>query len=481
VSRPTVAEIVVDGLGRAGTPRLFCAGAESASSPLSAAARAAKLPVTRASGDTAACVMAAVCGDLVEAPGAVLVGSGRNVTAAFAGVERARVDRAPVIVLTECQATAMPACKASLGVTAESASHWIAHASRLAMTAPRGPVHLDVPADVAGRPAVPLATSCRPDPLPYPDAASLDAAADALSGANRPLLLAGLHGRTAGAVQWLRALAEALPAPLLATTRAKGVLPDPHPLMLGVLGGAGAEERLLGRADLVVAIGLDAHEPVPASCWSTAPVLAFGPPHAVDDRVAAVAVRGDVGAIIEELAARLRDKPRADWDVAELDRLRREGAARSAGADRVGRLVRLAREATPAGTIATVDAGPYGACVAAAWQAVAPREFLMSNELPAAGFALPAAIGAHLVHPDRRVICFTDAAGLAAVSSELETVMRLDAPLVVVALGPIAAGATDAGMTRFFADTEETFGRALGQTLRGGGPALIVAAGWSEP
>ena len=105
----------------------------------------------------------------------------------------------------------------------------------------------------------------------------------------------------------------------------------------------------------------------------------------------------------------------------------------------------------------------------------------MSNELPSAGFALPAAIGAHLVHPDRRVICFTDAAGLAAASSELETVMRLDAPLVVVVLGPTAAGVTDAGMTRFFADTEETFGRALGQTLRGGGPALIVAAGWSEP
>ena len=74
MSRPTVADIVVDGLGRAGTPGLFCAGAESASSPLSAAARAAKLPVTRASGDTAACVMAAVSGDLVEAPGAVLVG-----------------------------------------------------------------------------------------------------------------------------------------------------------------------------------------------------------------------------------------------------------------------------------------------------------------------------------------------------------------------------------------------------------------------
>jgi len=69
-----------------------------------------------------------------------------------------------------------------------------------------------------------------------------------------------------------------------------------------VLGVAGVEERLLGRADLVVAIGLDGLEPVPAACWSTRPVLAFGPAQAPSDRTPAVQVAGDVGVIIEELA-----------------------------------------------------------------------------------------------------------------------------------------------------------------------------------
>mgnify|MGYP003694245271 CR=1 FL=1 len=191
------------------------------------------------------------------------------------------------------------------------------------MTELRGPVHLDISATVAGRPAVPLATSCRPDPPPYPDREALDRAARAISDASRPLLLAGSHCRSSDAAQWLRAFVEALPAPLLTTVRAKGALPDPHPLMLGVLGVSGVEARLLGRADLVIAIGLDALELVPEPCWSSAPVIVFGPAAMPDGRVPAVQVLGEVGAIVEELALRLRDKARADWDVAEVDRVRR--------------------------------------------------------------------------------------------------------------------------------------------------------------
>ena len=480
MSRTTVAEVVVDGLKRAGTPRIFGVPSGGANLALIEAARAGGLPLTLASGETAACIMAAVTGDLVDAPGAVVIGPGPGVAAAVAGVVHGLLDRAPVVLLTSGHPASVLACKETLGVEAESAAHRIAHAARLAMAEPRGPVHLDVAADVVTRPAVPVATSCRPDPLPYPDAVALDAAARALSSASRPLLLAGLHCRSAGAAQWLRAVAEALPAPLLTTARAKGTLPDPHPLMLGVLGTAGVDERLLRRADLMVGIGLDALEPVPAACWSSAPVLGIGPPQALDDWMPAVQVLGDIGAVIEELAQRLRDKPRADWDVAELDRLRREGAARSIGDGLAARVVRLTREATPAGTIATVDAGPHHAGVAAGWQAIAPREFLTSNGLATAGFALPAAIAAHLVHPDRRIVCFTGAAGLTVAATELETAARLAAPIVVVVFNDTSTGASNSmklaqsfGVAAFAADSESRFSELLGRALRAGGPALV--------
>jgi acetolactate synthase I/II/III large subunit len=192
-------------------------------------------------------------------------------------------------------------------------------------------------------------------------------------------------------------------------------------------------------------------------------------------------VLGDVGAIMEELAPRLRDVRHADWDVADLDRLRREGSARAAGAGLSARVVRVAREATPAGTIATVDAGVHFACVATSWQAVAPREFLTTSGSPSGGFALPAALAAHLVRPDRRVVCFTDAAGLAAAAGELETVTRLDAPIVVAVLRDVASSGPDPvglaqsfGMTADTADSEQQFAEALGRTLRAGGPVLIA-------
>jgi acetolactate synthase I/II/III large subunit len=480
VSRSTVGDVIVDGLKRAGTPALFAA--VGGSHPLLDAARAADLSVTLASGETAACVMAAVSGDLVEAPGAVLIRSANR--AVSAAVERAVVDRAPTIVLVDHHSGDGISGKAVLGVTPESAAHWIAHAARLSATHPRGPVLLKMPAEVARRQALPLATSCRPDPLPAPAVDALGVAARLLAGASRPLLLAGAHCRGGGVQHWVRALVETLPAPMLVTYRAKGALPDPHPLMLGVLGSesAGVDERLLKLADLVVGLGLDALEPVPEPWQSTAPVLAIGPPQTLADWAPTVEVTGDIAIVIEELAPRLRDRERADWDVAQLDRLRRERSAVGALTDaaRATReVVRLAREATPAGTIATVD-GTHLADVAAAWHVVAPSELLASG-WSAAGFALPAALAARVVHPDRHIVCFIDADGLEAAAGELETAMRLGGPLIVVVFGSGASGtvdpiqlARDAHLEAFSVESAAQFAQALSRAMRSGEPTLIA-------
>jgi acetolactate synthase-1/2/3 large subunit len=479
VSRSTVADVVVDGLKRAGTPRLI--GVVGGSHPLLDSARAGDLPVTLVSGEKAAGIMAAVTGDLVEAPGAVLIPSGRGILSVVDGLAQALVDRAALIVLTDLHSGELVEGKASLRVTTESASHRIAHATRLAATHPRGPVHLEIPAELARQPTVPVATSCRPDPLPQPNPAMLDGAAKLLARAARPLLIAGMHCRSAGVQPWVRALTEALPAPTIVTSRAKGALPDPHPLMLGVLGADGVDAGLLKRADLVVALGLDALELGSASWWSTVSVLAVGPPQALGERVPAIELVGDVAVLLEELAPRLRDRERADWDVAELDRHKRELAAGPAAAEVRARrrIVRVAREATPAGTIATVDAGPHQVDVAVAWHAVAPRELLISNGPATDGFALSAAIGTHLVHPDRRVLCFTGADGLTASVNELETAMRLGAKIVVIAFDGSASDAlTQLGesrrITTFAADGDAHFARALGRALEAAGPSLIA-------
>jgi thiamine pyrophosphate-dependent acetolactate synthase large subunit-like protein len=58
---------------------------------------------------------------------------------------------------------------------------------------------------------------------------ALDGAADLLARAQRPILIAGGQCRTLEVATWLRALAEALPAPVVVTAHGKGALPDPHP------------------------------------------------------------------------------------------------------------------------------------------------------------------------------------------------------------------------------------------------------------
>jgi acetolactate synthase-1/2/3 large subunit len=474
VSGTLVADVIADGLARAGTRRLFAAG--GASARLVDAVRARGVPVVDVAGATAACIMGAVTGELEDAPGAAAVSLAAGITAVVDGAAHATRDRAPMIIVSDGAADARllePVTKASLVVDASSASHWIAHAAQLSMAPPRGAVHLAVRDDVAAAPTLPVATSCRRPPLPPAPPEALDALADAIASAVRPVLVTGLEVDEDDA-KWVRALAETLPAPVLATPKGKGAMPDPHPLALGLLT---AGHPLAARADLLVLLGVDAIEPSPGA-WPTAARTArvsAAPANEMDR--AAVDVNGDVALVIEELAPRLRGRTRADWDVAELDRLKRT-LARGAPAARAltrRRVVALVREATPAGTIATLDVP-----LADAWDSVAPRELLIPNGVATAGFALPAAVAASLAREDRRVVAIAAAPGLAAMAHDLATVVHAGAPIVVVALdqdGTAAAlveGARAATLDVATAEDEPAFTRVFAQTWNAARPALIV-------
>jgi acetolactate synthase-1/2/3 large subunit len=188
--------------------------------------------------------------------------------------------------------------------------------------------------------------------------------------------------------------------------------------------------------------------------------------------------------------------------VAELDRSKRAG--RLAGATpglAPHRVVQIVREAMPADTLATADAGAHMVAVMAFWDTVAPGEFLVSSGLATMGFALPAAIAAALARPGRRVVCFTGAGGLMTALAELETAARLGLPLIVVVFddaGPslIRGEQAPRGMTReglmdgaaafadvarglgvagLVADGELAFKEAVARALAASGPVLVDA------
>jgi acetolactate synthase-1/2/3 large subunit len=430
MARTTVADVLADGLARAGAGRLVTA---RASDPVALAVRAAAerrgVPILEAHDATLAGVLAAVTGEVGDGPGAMVAGLG-DAPGLVRGLAHAQRDRAPLIVITghgSDVALLAPVVKASLVVEPASAGHWIAHAANLASSAPCGPVHLVVNAAAVSESALPVAAACRPLPLPPPVANALEALATVLTDSVRPILITGLEC-SADDAKWLRAFAETLPAPVLATPKGRGVLAEPHPLALGLLAPS---HPLLARADLILLVGVDPSELPPGLLPAMIPVARIGRTPWSGITLAAD-VLGDIALVIEEMAPRVRARPAADWDVAELDRLKRT-LIQALRATPAGRLVALAREAMPAGTIATGDVPAL-----ASWQAVAPRETLTALGMATPGYAVTAAVAAQITHPDRRVVAFTSPVGLAAAETARALADALALPIIVAVLGATA-------------------------------------------
>ena len=163
----------------------------------------------------------------------------------------------------------------------------------------------------------------------------------------------------------------------------------------------------------------------------------------------------------------------------------------------------VARAHTPAGTIATVDAGAHMLAVMPLWEVDEPRRLLISSGLATMGFALPAAIAAALCAPGRPVVAFTGDGGLGMTLAEIETAVRLRLRIVVIVFndaalslikikqrpagqggaeavdyGPVsfAGVATAMGAAAATAGTEADLVAALDAALRRDGPTVIDTA-----
>ena len=288
-----------------------------------------------------------------------------------------------------------------------------AMAIELAQRGRPGPVHLDFDPTATSKPEL-FATSGADAP------ASGKSWEAAVRDARRPVIVAGVGvaaipaSRRAAMAAALGRVAAATSIPILTTYKARGVIDDRSPNAAGVATGATAESPLLEAADVIVGLGLDPVELIPAPWPYPAPVVLLGS-WAIDDsayfgdRLAGEVV-GDLPALVDALG----EVVRSDWLRGDAQRYRAAAldAIRAAvPADPDGltpqEVVTIARAAAPAGTIATIDAGAHMLAAVPLWEVEAPGELLISNGLATMGFALPAAIAAALVEPSRPVVCFT--------------------------------------------------------------------------
>ena len=448
----TTVEVLADAFKEAGTPFLVGhPGGESVE--LMEAARQRDMRFILIKQEVAGAMLASTWGEITGAPGVCLSTRGPGAANMVNGIAHAFLDRAPLIAITDRYAVPAhevglrqrldqlaiydPIVKWGTTIDARTVRQQVRRALRTTTAPPPGPVQFDLPQSETTKDA---ATLVAEPPLlprhlyPEPERDGLKPAISRIDEARRPILLVGLGVLWHKASEEVVRLAEQLGAPVLVTSKCKGVIPEDHPLRAGCIIGGLIERKLVMQSDLIVAIGLDAVELQPKPWPYDIPVIALSPAPSLDALVPArLEVIGDLKPVLARLAewcaggSSWGEKAAAAFRDEVSDAL--DTPARGLSPQRA---MEVAREVLPRDTIATCDAGASRLLVVQKWQAYGPREFLTSNGLASMGYAVPGALGARLAWPDRPVVAFTGDGGFLMAVAELQTSMREKLPITIV-------------------------------------------------
>ncbi len=455
------ADLIVATLRAAGIARGF--GIPSGNVlPLMDAMRTGGVEFVLTSHEGAAGFAAEVTGRQTQRPGLAIATLGPGATNLATGVGSAFLDRSPMLAITcnlpttqlgrriqmgiDHHALFAPITKATMAIPAGAVGETLAEAIRVALSEPAGPVHLDLPEDVATAPCretvpeIPEGARLAP-----PAAADLAAVRAALAAATRPVAVIGADARRLRDPAVLRRVVERHALPFAHTTMAKGLVSDDHPLSVGCIERACRQYQrdFLRRADLIVALGYDTIE-VEYEAWiGDVPLVHVGLD--APDTDGSVALRaqatGDLDAALAALAAL---PPRANGWTSEALASHRAGFAavlRPASASFAPhQAVDVVRRALPADGVLAFDVGAHTHQIASQWSATGPRQFLITNGWSSMGFGLPAAIAAKLAAPDRPVVCLIGDGCFRMSCGELATAARLGLSLPVVVLDDAILG-----------------------------------------
>ena len=232
--------------------------------------------------------------------------------------------------------------------------------------------------------------------------------------------------------------------PALHTYRARGIMPDSGAEAAGLFTGGTMESPLLAAADLIIGLGADPVELIPAA-WAYAArtlLVTEYPAGSAEYFTGGAELVAPLPAVLEVLAAAAAGTGGPPRRAGPRSRTSPPGcAARPAAAK--GSLtpqdvVTTVRAQVPPEAIATVDSGAHMLAVMPLWPADEPRRLLISSGLATMGFALPAAIGAALCTPGAPVIAFTGDGGLGMALMELETAVRHRLRVIVVVFNDAA-------------------------------------------
>lgn len=396
--------------------------------------------------ETASCIMAATYGHLTGQVSAAVVTRGPGAASAVNGAAQATLDRQPLVLITDTVSHAVadrvahqridqrsmlgPTCKASVTLHPGSTIGEIEALISLARSTPAGAIHLDY--DAAAR---------SPDTArPRRESNDRDTTArrarqrafnERITEAQLPVVIVGLE--SVATAETLRPILERFGAPVLSTYQAAGVMPSDHDLYAGLFTNGACERAVLESADLIVLIGVDPVEPIPAAWNYRAPVVSIDAAERTDRYFP---VRTSLVGDLVELADAALTGAEITWgaDTGQLFAEATRADLREGGSTDFGPLeaVHALAEAAPKNLTTTVDAGAHFLAIMPFWPVREPGRLLISNGLATMGYALPAAIGAALARPGEPILCLVGDGGLGMTTAELETIARLQLPITVV-------------------------------------------------
>jgi acetolactate synthase I/II/III large subunit len=467
---PTTAEVLARTLREAGITRMFgLPGGEILDFMEAARKEGIEFLLTRH--EATASFMADVTGQIQRLPGVCVSTLGPGAVNMTLGVANAYLDRSPLIAITatlarsaapiathqdlDLNAVYQPFTKLALTLDGENTRAKVRCALAAALAPRMGPVHIALPSDIARAQERETAGYSSGFTSGYGEEPyALDQIAAELARARRPIVILGLDLNPRTDVRSVRAFVEKLSAPVFVTPKAKGMLPEDHPLFYGVCGGVSGDSVVLdcfGRADLLVGVGF---EPVESDkLWHhTSRLVSVGPRSIAhrDFRPAAEAV-GDVPEILSALGRGClgpyewtpddRSCFRADLNAA----LRPKAPLR--GLSGYELTLRL-RELFPRDTVLVTDVGSVKMVTSQAWSAYEPLTFFESNGLSSMSYSLPGAMAARLQFPDRPILCTIGDGGFGMTLGEIETCIRERLHFVTVIYNDSSLSLIDASQQR---------------------------------
>lgn len=428
-----------------------------------------------------AALMAGVYGRLTGHPGVCLATLGPGATNLMTGVADAFLDRAPLVAITGQINLAMTHKEAHQYVDVlhlfNSVTKWQARvtypavlpevvrkAFKVAQTEKPGPIHIELPEEVAAQPvqSQPLPITTLEYPRPADQAVRV--AAELIASAERPMILAGNGVVRRRATSELREMAEKIRIPVANTFMSKGVMSYESPLARLTVGLQDYDHQMSGLADadLVISIGYDVVE-FPPSLWNTAGekriIHIDTLPAEVDEHyLPAVELVSEIGEALRALmsACATCKAPPVESRLQSMVLAELNGYASDSSVPlKPQRILSDMRRVLSAEDILISDVGAHKLWIGRLFPAKAPNTVIISNGFATMGIGVPGGIAAKLAEPERRVVVATGDGGFLMNVQELETARRLGTPFVAIVW-------VDGGYGSIRWKQERDFGRSFG-------------------